>query len=79
MEASMAVDVARTIDELCALPVDDRLKVVTAVWDSLPEETDVSLSPEQRAELNRRLDAHEANPDAALTWDQVLERLRGRL
>jgi putative addiction module component (TIGR02574 family) len=75
----MSVDVTRTIDELCALPVDERLKVVTAVWDSLPEETAVPISPEQRAELNRRLDAYEANPEQVLTWNQVLEQLRGRL
>jgi putative addiction module component (TIGR02574 family) len=75
----MAVDVARTIDELCALPVDDRLKVVTAVWDSLPEESTVPVSPEQRAELNRRLDAYEANPENVLTWNQVIEQLRGRM
>jgi putative addiction module component (TIGR02574 family) len=75
----MAVDVARTIDELRALSVDDRLKVVEAVWDSLPEEVAGAASPRQRAELNRRLDAYEANPQDVLTWDQVLERLRGRL
>jgi putative addiction module component (TIGR02574 family) len=76
---SMAVDVARTIDELRALSVDDRLKVVEAVWDSLPEEVAGAASPQQHAELNRRLDAYEANPQDVLTWDQVLERLRGRL
>ncbi len=75
----MAVDVAHAIDELCALPVDDRLKVVEAVWDSLPEEANVPVSPEQQAELNRRLDAFEANPQELLTWEQVLEQLRGRL
>ena len=75
----MSVDVARTIDELCALPVDDRLKVVAAVWDSLPEEVAAPVSPEQRAELNRRLDAYEANPDDVLTWDQVLAQLRGQM
>jgi putative addiction module component (TIGR02574 family) len=75
----MAVDVAHTIGELCALPIDDRLKVVEAVWDSLPEEGAVPASPEQRAELDRRLDAYEANREELITWDQVLERLRGRL
>jgi putative addiction module component (TIGR02574 family) len=79
MESNMAVDVARTIDELCALPVDDRLKVVAAVWDSLPTEADLALSPEQRAELNRRMEAHAANPESALTWDRVLEQLRERM
>jgi putative addiction module component (TIGR02574 family) len=78
VEVNMAVDVARTIDELCALPVDDRLKVVTAVWDSLPEESAAPVSPEQRVELNRRLDAYEANPEHLLTWDHVIGQLRGR-
>jgi putative addiction module component (TIGR02574 family) len=75
----MSLDVTHTIDELCALPIDDRLKVVAAVWDSLPEKATTLVSPEQRAELNRRLDAYEANPEDLLTWDQVLEQLRGRM
>jgi putative addiction module component (TIGR02574 family) len=75
----MAVDVGRTIDELSSLSVDDRLRVVQAVWDSLPEQPADSLSPEQREELNRRVHAYEANPEELLTWDQVLEQLRGRL
>jgi putative addiction module component (TIGR02574 family) len=73
----MAVDVARTIDELVALPVEDRLRVVAAVWDSLPEQSGLPVSPAHRAELNRRIDAYEANPDDLLTWDQVLECMQG--
>jgi putative addiction module component (TIGR02574 family) len=75
----MAFDIAHTIDELCALPIDDRLKVVAAVWDSLPEQAAVPLSPEQRAELKRRVDAYEANPEDLLTWDQMLEQVRERI
>lgn len=61
------------------LPVADRIQLVEAVWNSLPEETAAPISAEQRAELNRRLDAYEANPEEVLTWDQVLEQLRGRI
>ena len=75
----MAVDVARTIDELRSVSVEDRLRVVEAVWDSLPEVAGMPVSPQQRAELNRRLDELESDPENLLTWDQVLERLRGRL
>ena len=76
----MAIDVNHTINELKALPLQDRLKVVEAVWDSIDEDSsEVPLTSEQRAELDRRMAAHEANPDSALTWDQVLERLRGKL
>ena len=73
------MNVDNTINELRSLSVPERLKVVAAVWDSLDEAAPVPLSPEQRRELDRRLDAYEANPDDTLTWDQVLERLRGRL
>ena len=75
----MGVDVARTIEDLQSQSVDDRVSVVQAVWDSLPEQTAVPTSAERAAELNRRLDAYEADPDDLPTWDEVLERLRGRL
>ena len=79
VESSMGVDVARTIEDLRSLSVDDRMRVVQAVWDSLPEQGCVPTSAERTAELNRRLDAYEADPEDLLTWDDVLERLRGRL
>jgi len=76
----MAIDIEHAIDELKGLPVAERLRVVEAVWDSIAEDAGpATLSPEQRAELDRRLDAYEANPQDVLTWDEVLERLRGRL
>jgi putative addiction module component (TIGR02574 family) len=75
----MSVDVVRTIDELRTLSINDRLRVVEAVWDSLPEESAIPLSPEQRVELNRRLDAYEANPEDLLSWNDVLEQLRSRM
>ena len=76
----MAVDVAQMVEGArCTLPIDARLKIVTAVWDSLPEEAACPISPEQRTELNRRLDAYEANPDQLLTWNEVLGQSQGRL
>ena len=79
MERSMGVDVARTIEDLRSLSVDDRVRVVQAVWDSLPEQASPPTSAERAEELNRRLDAYEADPEDLLTWDEVLERLRGRM
>jgi putative addiction module component (TIGR02574 family) len=67
----MSIDLGQTIAELRSLSVADRLRVVQAVWDSLPDDAPASMSSEQRAEVNRRLDAHEAAPDDLLTWDQV--------
>jgi putative addiction module component (TIGR02574 family) len=72
------VDVNQALSELTALPVADRLRVVESLWDSIESETRVPLSPDQRAELDRRVRAHETNPDDLLSWDQVQERLRTR-
>ncbi len=72
------MDVNQALSELTALPVADRLRVVESLWDSIEADTPVSLSSEKRAELDRRVRAHETNPDELLSWDQVLERLRMR-
>ena len=63
------MNVDDTINELKSLIVPERLKVVATVLDSPDETTPVHLSPEQQAELDRRLDAYEANPEDTLTWD----------
>ena len=56
--------------------IHDRLRVVESLWDSIPADSPVEISPEQRAELQRRIAAHERSPEQLLTWDEVLDRLR---
>ena len=70
------MDINETLSELTSLPVTDRLRVVESLWDSIESDTPVAISPEQRDEINRRIKAHEANPDELLSWDQVVDRLR---
>ena len=70
------MDINETLSELTALPVTDRLRVVESLWDSIESDTPVSLAPEQRDEIKRRIEAHEQNPDELLTWDEVLDQLR---
>jgi putative addiction module component (TIGR02574 family) len=70
------IDIAQTLTELTALPIRDRLRVVESLWDSIPADTAVEVSPEQRAELQRRFAAHQQSPEQLLTWDEVLDRLR---
>jgi putative addiction module component (TIGR02574 family) len=42
----------------------ERLELVEELWDSLAEHAeDVPLTDEMRAELDRRLAEHEANPE----------------
>ncbi len=68
----------QTLAELTSLPIFERLRVVESLWDSIDADVPVSISPEQRIELSRRIQAQEANPNELLTWDEVLDQLRSR-
>ena len=60
-------------------PLEDRLELASRLWDQLvdggwqPELTD-----ELKAELDRRLVAYEADPSNVLTWEQVVEKIKGQ-
>jgi putative addiction module component (TIGR02574 family) len=72
------MSVEQTISELSALPVGDRLRVIHAIWDSLPDDIDLSPSAEQQAEINRRLEAHKADPLTAISHDELMRRIEKR-
>jgi putative addiction module component (TIGR02574 family) len=58
------------IQTLLSLAPQERLNLVYTLWDSL-NPSDIPLSAEQKAELDRRKAAHLANPDAAISWDSI--------
>ena len=70
------IDIDQALAELTALPVTDRLRVVESLWDSIPHDVPIEISPDQRAELKRRIAAYRQSPEQLLTWDEVLDRLR---
>jgi putative addiction module component (TIGR02574 family) len=60
------------LDQIKALPVGDRIRLVQAIWDSIEEDAAPSdLSDAQKADLERRLAGLRANPDHVFTWDEV--------
>jgi putative addiction module component (TIGR02574 family) len=65
------------VAEILALPVEDRVRLVEAIWDSIsavPEA--LPLTEWQKEELDRRLDELEKNPDAGSTLEEVFARIR---
>ena len=60
-----------------ALGPDERLRLIEQLWDSLVHErgNTLAMSPEIRAELDRRLDAHHANPNETLSWSEIQRRV----
>lgn len=69
---------SRKLAELLKLPVDERADLAMALWESLDEsqqESELALTPEQAAELDRRLADHLANPGSGIPWETVHHRL----
>ena len=68
--------------ELLTMPlsVEQRLELISELWDSIPDSLDTLPVPEwHREELDRRLAAADANPDAGIPWEEVKRRLREKL
>ena len=64
---------------LLKLPADERAELAMALWESLSDqerESELELSPEQTAELDRRWVEHLANPESAIPWEEVRRKLR---
>jgi putative addiction module component (TIGR02574 family) len=66
------MDVSATLAEIASLPVDDRIGLVEAIWETIVAEPgQPPLSEAQRVELERRLAAHAAAPENVISWEQV--------
>lgn len=55
------------------LPISERIQLVEDIWDSIADETpnQLDLSTADRAELHRRLEAHQADPSSGIPWSDV--------
>ena len=75
------MDIAATLAEARSLSIDDRMRLVEGIWDSIiADADDLEVSSAERDLIDERLAAYLARPDEAVPWEQVkaeaLERLR---
>ena len=62
------------------LPLEERLKLVEDLWDSIAaEEQNLSLTEEQRRLLDERLDPYELDGDPGEPAQVIVERIRRSL
>jgi putative addiction module component (TIGR02574 family) len=67
------------LENIRHLSVAERLQLLEDIWDGILEDEAVPpLSEAQRAEIDRRLEAYDANPDSGRPWSEVRERLMKR-
>ncbi len=62
------------------LPVEERMKLVEDLWDSVAEDRKaLPVTPEQKAEIERRLKAYEVDKNRGRLATDVLADVRRRL
>lgn len=69
------------IEQMRSLPAEQKRKVVEQIWTEFGDElgwVDPDLTPEQAAELDRRLADFEKNPREGIPWEQVQANLKKR-
>lgn len=65
-----------TVSDVLDLPIQDRIQLVEAIWDSIAEVPEaVSLSDTQRSELDKRLAAFQECPAVGSPWSEVRARI----
>ena len=65
--------------DILRLSISERIQLVEDIWDSIAEVPDsIPLTDEQKAELDRRLDAYHKNPHTGSPWSVVRERFKSR-
>jgi len=64
--------------ELLELTPAERLDLISDLWDSLEPDDLPPLTNDQIEEMERRVAEHRANPDSALSWEEVRAELRSR-
>lgn len=66
------MDITATLNEIASLSVEDRIRLVQAIWDGIAaEQAYPDLTETQKRELDYRIDDCEMNPDNVLTWEEI--------
>jgi putative addiction module component (TIGR02574 family) len=71
------MDSNQSVNEILALPADERLRIVEAIWDSIAAEPDaIPVTQAQKREIEARLEEYRRDPSIAIPWESAKRRLR---
>ena len=74
----MQSDVADIRRKFSALSEIERVELLLELWATLSDETDLTLSDEDKLLIEQRLAEHAANPDDTIPAEAAMHRLRER-
>jgi putative addiction module component (TIGR02574 family) len=69
------VTAEQILADAASLSVSERLRLVQALWDSLPENVLPTPNTEIKSEYDRRMGNYRQNPDSGMTLDELRRRL----
>ena len=66
--------------KLRSLPLEERIRLVEDLWDSIAaDQQALAITPEQQAELDRRLEAYETDGEPKRPTSDAIARIGGGL
>jgi putative addiction module component (TIGR02574 family) len=67
------------IPALRTLSASEKLTLITELWEDLASKPeDIPITPEQIAEVDRRLEEYRQNPSLGSSWEEVKARILGQ-
>jgi putative addiction module component (TIGR02574 family) len=74
------MDYQSVLNEVETWPIDDRIRLVQDLWDRIADQGyKPELTEEMKAELDRRIEEMDRNPDAGIPWEAAKARVLARL
>jgi len=70
------MDITATLNEIVNLKVEDRIRLVQAIYNSQKEQAYPELTDEEKQELDDRIAESDANPDNLMTWQEVRDSIK---
>lgn len=64
------------LKDILQLSVAERILLVEAIWDTLPEEAEIAFTEAQKKEIDRRLDLYEKGETKTYSWEEVKQSVK---